>query len=206
MGMTKKQNISFIILSLLVLTATMISFTYAFFSANITGTGVLNASASINQTMLPIFTATPSGDIVLNITDADMLPTMANNTTTPLTASETITVTLIGGSASVQSSCTFNFVWTQLPGSNTYAASSGRGSLKENTLKIVYNSTNVLSETNIDSFTSGNAIANSSITSNGSLTTKVYTITQSFYNLNLSQPMYNASYKSRVTIGNVSCT
>lgn len=204
---TKKQNTIFLIVSILFFLVTIFSFTFAFFSPNITSNTALNASASINEAIVPVFTATSSGDLVLNVTDADMLQSVSNNTTTPLTVSNTITVTLLGGSSSQQASCTFKFIWTKLSGSSTYTASTGRGSLKENTIKIVdNNSTTVVTETNIDSFTSGSAISSAiTITSNGSLTTKVYTVTASFYNLNLAQTMYNAQYKSRVSVGQVSC-
>ena len=204
---TKKQNIIFIVISILILIVIVISFTYAFFSANITANGNINVSVSIDRTPNPIFTATPSGDLILNITDADMLPSEANNETTPLTANETMIVTLLGGSYSEQVTCTFDFVWAKLSDSDTYVPSSGRGSLKENTLSIIDDSsTTVLFETNIDSFTNGGTIASSSISSHGVLNTKTYTITQSFYNLNLNQTMYEAVYKSRISVENISCT
>ena len=202
----KKQNTVFIVISILILIVIVISFTYAFFSANITSIGNLNVTANIGEAMTPIFTAVPSNDLILNITDADMLESESNNNTTTLTANETMNVTLIAGSLGEQVTCTFDFVWTRLPESDTYVPSSGRGSLKENTISIIDDNSNVvLAETNIDSFTSGNAIASGSITSHGMLSTKVYTITQSFYNLNINQTMYNASYKSRISVQNISC-
>ncbi|MBR7042209.1 MAG: hypothetical protein IKI04_01780, partial [Bacilli bacterium] len=195
-----------IVISLLVLIVIVISFTYAFFSGNIVGNGNINVSANIDESMIPIFTAVPSGDLILDVTDADMLPSQANNTV-PISANETIEVSLIGGTPLEEITCTFSFVWTKLADSDTYVPTTGRGSLKENTLSIAdENSTTVFAETNIDSLTSGNTIATRSISSHGSLNTQVYTVTQSFYNLDLNQTMYNASYKSKVSIENVSCS
>ena len=206
MSNTSKQNIIFITISIMILFVIILSFTFAFFSANITGRGNINVSANMDESMLPIFTAIPSGDLILDVTDADMLPSLANNTAA-ISANETIEVSLIGGTPLEEITCTYNFVWTKLSDSDTYVPTTGRGSLKENTLKIVDdNSATVFTETNIDSLTSGNTIATRSISSHGALNTQVYTVTQSFYNLDLNQTMYNASYKSKVSIENVSCS
>ena len=201
-----KENIIFSIISLLVLITTIFSLTYAFFSANVTSSASLNVVAGMNSAATPILTVTNDGNLAANITGFDMLQGDANNTTASRTSNQYLTVSMIGGSVSRQASCTYDIVWTA--GSTVYTPSSGRGNLKELTLKITDSSgVPVLYETNIDSLTSGNAVAtNLTITSNGTLTEEVYTVTMSIYNLNINQDgLKNKTYTGEVSIDNISC-
>ena len=205
MSNTGKQGVVFVLISSLVLLIVIFSFSYAFFTANTSQSNPLLVTASISNDIVPIFTATSSGDLTLTVTDADMLSGSADNSTTSLTANQTITVSLLGGSSSNQASCSFSFTWTNL--GTTYTPTSGIGALKEYTLKIVdSNSTPVVNETNISNLTSGGVIKSGlSITSNGAQTNKVYTVIVSVYNLNMAQTINNNTYSSRVSVTNVSC-
>ena len=205
MSNTRRQSVIFIFISILILLVTIFSFTYAYFSANITQNNSLSVTASISNSIVPIFTASSSDDLVLSVSDADMLSTEANNSSAVKSASQTINVSLLGGSSSSMASCTFSFFWYNV--GTQYVPTSGLGSLKEYTLKIVdSSSTAVVNETNISNFTSGNAIGTTqTITSNGTLNTQTYTATVSVYNLNMAQTINGKNYASRVTIGNVVC-
>ena len=205
MSNTRRQSVIFIFISILILLVTIFSFTYAYFSANITQNNSLSVTASISNSIVPIFTASSSDDLVLSVSDADMLSTEANNSSAVKSASQTINVSLLGGSSSSMASCTFSFVWYNV--GTQYVPTSGLGSLKEYTLKIVdSSSTAVVNETNISNFTSGNAIGTTqTITSNGTLNTQTYTATVSVYNLNMAQTINGKNYASRVTVGNVVC-
>lgn len=181
------------------------AFSYAYFAVNSTPTNSLNIVASVSGDYLPVFTASSSGNLSLNITDADMMNNAAdtNNTTIAGTANQTLKVTMTGGSSSKSATCSFDFVWTNT--GTAYSPSSGLGSLKEYTIKIMDGNTSVYSENQISNLTSGSTIKSTSITSSGTSVTKNYVVTVTVYNLNLLQSIAGKTYSSRVDIKNVVC-
>ncbi len=202
-----KENIIFIFLSIFILLTTVFSFTYAFFTVNVTSNTIMNVSVGVSDAATPIFTAVPNGNLGVVVSGFDMIQGDANNTTATVSSTQTFDVTMIGGSAERQASCTFNFIWNETS-STAYTPSSGRGSAKELTLKMVNSSnTTIMNEANIDTITNGSSIAGDlTITSNGTLTTQTYTITLAFYNLDLSQnSQKNKQYSGVVSVGNVNC-
>ena len=91
------------------------AFSYAYFAVNSTPTNSLNIVASVSGDLLPVFTASSTGNLILDVTDADMMNGTAGaaNTTIAATANQTLKVTMSGGSSSKTATCDFDFVWTR---------------------------------------------------------------------------------------------
>ena len=189
-----------IIISAVIMLIAVGSFTYAFFSANVTTTNNLNISANISDEYHPVFAAYSDGDLLVSVTTADMLNTSANtnNTTVADFASENLYVTLIGGggASNTVATCTFNLKWTNTGESYTPSPNASSAGLKEYTLKIVDDTgATVFAETAVNELPSTLATG-LSISSTGLLVTKTYTVTATIYNLNVVQNIYNKAYST----------
>ena len=79
--MTKSngKSIVSIVSSMLVLLIMVSSFTYAYFTADTTGSTGLNITATVSDSWIPVFTAYTEGTLDVEVTSADMLNTDASS-------------------------------------------------------------------------------------------------------------------------------
>lgn len=198
------------ILFVIVAVGVITSFSYAFFSANLSVENVLNLASVFNNSGAPVFTAYTDSDIVMNITTASMLEsesgTAADSSITNMTAE------LTGGSKENGTSvtCLYDIYFEMASdGYDTYVPSGrvNENNLKEYTLKITNGDVITLEETQISKLTSGSHIVrDESITSSGDKVQKIYQITSTIYNLGVEQNIYNKKYKMIVKIDNPRCS
>lgn len=209
-----KRVVVFSILSLVVVLIAITGFTYAFFTVNITsnnGNNNIAVNAHIGNCEDPMFTSYTSGDLILDVTDADMLDSPVSASTTHVVAEQdqqSLYVQFIGATADNNGNCTgsitcsYDLVWHNLGDSFPSAPNAVSGNLTEYELAI----TGSLRTTkNIATLTNNSVILHDSVTSTGSLATKTYNITAAVYNWNFAQLFQNSHFEHNITVENIVC-
>ena len=200
-----KQNITFSIISIIVLILLVVTLTYAFFFFFVANVEGLNVVTNFVDSVFPVFSAVPDGNLELNVGTVDMLEEFSN---TSKSSFQTINVSLIGGTASYEATCYFNFSWTDTGDKYYPTPLAENNNLKEYTIKITDSNQNIVfEETNVSKLTSGDSLLSTpqSISSSGTLNSKIYTVTATIYNLNIAQTIYSQTFASTVTVNNVEC-
>ncbi len=171
---------------------------YSYFGANLNITNNLQLGAIFTGDYTPVFTAESEGNLMLTVTDADMLLANVDNNNVAVSATGNINVTLdaVGDEKNSTATCTFKFVFEDLSTDGSeytkYTPSANLNGDKEFTVKILdtsNGSSEVVAEKNVSELIgSDNVLSdNLSISAKGSKTTKNYQVVASIYNLNLDQ-------------------
>lgn len=188
-----------IITTIIIIIIAIIAFgnaTYSYFAADIDLGKILNTEVLFSGTYNPVFTAVSDGDLILKVTDADMLHTDTN--LVAATKSQTITVTLddVGDSAGSTASCNYKFIFKDLSSDSSteektyekYVPSSLASGQNEFTIKITNNAGDVITETKVNDLTNDQVLKDGlTITAQGVAKSEVYTVTATIYNLNADQ-------------------
>ena len=211
--------VSMFALGFFVLIAT---FAYAYFTANTTITNNLIISANVTNTAVPVFTAYPSDDLNLTVSTADMLETSLNDDSSKSIAAsdtQTLNVSLIGGSFVSPVVCYFDLVWVDK--GDIYIPSSGvTDENPEYTIEISQYKIPggpALGEFESKTINVSNLVSNADsnrkviiyddviVDSNGSLREYIILIKAKIYNLNFGQTIYNKKFTSTFVAEDFKC-
>ena len=191
-----KKTIITIIIFVIIAIIAFGNATYSYFAADIDLKNILNTEVLFSGTYNPVFTAVSDGDLILKVTDADMLPT--ESPLVAATKSQNITVTLddVGDSAGSTASCKYKFIFKDLSSDSPteektyekYVPSSSIEDQNEFTIKITNNAGEVITETKVNELTDEQVLKEDlTISSQGESKSEIYTVTATIYNLNADQ-------------------
>lgn len=212
-----KKSFVLVIMSALIMLIMVGSFTFAYFTAEVTANNTLKITANVGDSIYPVFVAYPEGNLDVVVTTADMLSTGASsdNTTVGDSAEQTLYVELLagGGEENTSETCTFDLLWKDTGAVYVPSPNASSANLSEYTIKVVdQNGNTVVAETRVNDLISSSdanrqvVIAEDlSITSSGVLVQQTYKITSTIYNLNVSQNIYNQKYSSVLSVTGIEC-
>lgn len=233
--MEKKNTLVITILAVVVLLVLVLTATFAYFAATISGNGnegnvtYVNAQMPVSNTA---FIVESSGNIDINVTAADMLTTAVNEEEPVEKDDANLTITLNGGTAESTVACTYDLVWEWVSPEKYTAATEGvEEGMKEFTLALSSTGSGnyctsasddctlpSLEETNIASGVGGVegldfnengttvVIPNQKISANGSESQVVINAAAKVYNINAPQEALSGKvYSGKLYVDNVHC-
>ena len=193
--MQKNKVIVLCTLTIALVIALAIGFTYAYFASDVSSSNNLNTTINVANDPNIEFNLVGGSDVSFNL-DGQMYE--GNVSDTGILNTSTFNVTLNANSG-ITCSYDLYYVWKS---GDTYTKTSG--ATKEFTIELNSTYGNV-AETQVP--VSSTKLGTFSITTGGTLTTQTWTVNTRFYNLNLNQDAHSGkSYNFKIEARNVSCS